>query len=335
MEPIVLITGFQPFGGETVNPSWEAVQRLPDKIGGFTLRKLQIPTVFEAAAQKVLAEAENCCPRVILSVGQAGGRKEITPERIGVNLRCASIADNAGNQPKGERIVPNAPDGIFSTCPVDAMAEAIREAGLPGRVSDSAGTFVCNDVLFTLLSHYKGTDTLVGFVHVPFLPEQGSPSLPLAETVKGLTAAVEAVWERLDWEDARNHLRAGGFTCVFRKGEQELTDTRRGVRPLLELLKSGEDFTGFSVADKVVGKASALLYCLLKVKRVYAPVISRPALGVLESRGIACEYDRLVEGIRNRTNTGPCPMEAATASLTDPAQAPEVLEKTLQALQKP
>ena len=122
MEPIVLITGFEPFGGETINPSWEAVQRLPERIGGFTLHKLQIPTVFEAAAQKVLSEAEGCQPRVILSVGQAGGRKEITPERIGVNLRRAATPDNAGNQPQGEGIVLNGPDGIFSTCPVEAMA---------------------------------------------------------------------------------------------------------------------------------------------------------------------------------------------------------------------
>ena len=334
MEPILLITGFEPFGGETINPSWEAVQRLPERIGGFTLHKLQIPTVFEAAAQKVLSEAEGCQPRVILSVGQAGGRKEITPERIGVNLRRAATPDNAGNQPQGEGIVLNGPDGIFSTCPVEAMAEAVRGAGLPGRVSDSAGTFVCNDVLYTLLSHYAGTDTLVGFVHVPWLPEQGSPSLPLMDTVKGLTAAVEAIWERLDWELAKHHLHAGGYTCVLRKGERELTDTRRGVRPLLELLKSREDFEGWSVADKVVGKASALLYCLLKVKRVYAPVISRSALEVLESHGIPCEYHRLVPGIRNRTGTGPCPMEAATANITDPKEAPEVLEKTLEALTK-
>lgn len=334
MEPTLLITGFEPFGGETVNPSWEAVRRLPDKIGGFTLRKLRIPTVFGSAPRQVLAEAERCHPQVILSVGQAGGRKEITPERIGVNLRRASIPDNAGNQPKGERIVPEAPDGIFSTCPVEAMAEAIRGAGLPGRVSDSAGTFVCNDVLYTLLANYAGTDTLVGFVHVPWLPEQGSPSLPLEDMGKGLTAAIEALWQRLDWELARRHLPAGGFTCVFRKGEQERTDTRRGVRPLLDFLQTGEDFEGWSVADKVVGKASALLYCLLHVRRVYAPVISRPALEVLESHGIACEYDQLVPGIRNRTNTGPCPMEAATADLSDPQKAPEVLEKALKALTK-
>ena len=124
MEPIVLITGFEPFGGETINPSWEAVQRLPERIGGFTLHKLQIPTVFEAAAQKVLSEAEGCQPRVILSVGQAGGRKEITPERIGVNLRRAATPDNAGNQPQGEGIVLNGPDGIFSTCPVEAIDPA-------------------------------------------------------------------------------------------------------------------------------------------------------------------------------------------------------------------
>ena len=251
-----------------------------------------------------------------------------------MNLRRAATPDNAGNQPQGEGIVLNGPDGIFSTCPVEAMAEAVRGAGLPGRVSDSAGTFVCNDVLYTLLSHYAGTDTLVGFVHVPWLPEQGSPSLPLMDTVKGLTAALEALWERLDWELAKHHLHAGGYTCVLRKGERELTDERRGVRPLLELLKSREDFEGWSVADKVVGKASALLYCLLKVKRVYAPIISRSALEVLESHGIPCEYHRLVPGIRNRTGTGPCPMEAATANITDPKEAPEVLEKTLEALTK-
>ena len=108
----------------------------------------------------------------------------------------------------------------------------------------------------------------------------------------------------------------------------------RGVRPLLALLRSGDECEGWSVADKVVGEASALLYCLLKVKRVYAPVISRSALEVLESHGIPCEYHRLVPGIRNRTGTGPCPMEAATANIIDPKEAPEVLEKTLEALTK-
>lgn len=193
MKKTLLITGFDPFGGENINPAWEAVQKLPDAVGEYVLCKLQIPTVFGLAAQAVLEATKNLHPDVILCIGQAGGRAAVTPERIGINLRSARISDNHGNQPIEEAIVPTGPDGLFATVPVQAMTDAITAAGLPGAVSNTAGTFVCNDTLYTLLHHFAGTPVKVGFIHVPYLPEQGTPSLPLADTVKALAAAITAI----------------------------------------------------------------------------------------------------------------------------------------------
>ena len=187
----LLITGFDPFGGEKINPAWEAVKQLPDRVGEYDLCKLEIPTVFGMAARRVLEAAEGFRPDVILCIGQAGGRAAVTPERIAVNIRDAKIADNAGNVPVGEFVDPDGPAAIFATIPVMKMAEAICAAGLPGAVSNSAGAFVCNDTLYLLLRHYEGTAVRVGFIHVPYLPEQGSPSLPLADTVRALVAAIE------------------------------------------------------------------------------------------------------------------------------------------------
>ena len=192
----LLITGFDPFGGASVNPAREAVMALPDVVGDYALTKLEIPTVFGLAAETVLRAAEALCPDVILCVGQAGGRASITPEVVAINLREASIPDNAGNQPKNMPVVENAPAAYFSTLPVRAMAEGVKAAGIPCSLSYSAGVFVCNDLLYTLLHHYDGTDTRVGFVHIPYLPEQageGVASLPLEDAVRGLTAAIQAI----------------------------------------------------------------------------------------------------------------------------------------------
>lgn len=189
----LLITGFDPFGGQHVNPSWEAVQQLPDRIGEYVLCKLEIPTVFGVAAQTVLDAAARCHPDVILCIGQAAGRSDVTPERIAVNIRDARIADNAGNQPDGIPIIENSPAAYLSTLPVKDMAKAIRDAQIPACVSNSAGTFVCNDTLYTLLHHFHGSATRVGFLHVPNLPDQGTPSLPLDAVVTALTAAISAL----------------------------------------------------------------------------------------------------------------------------------------------
>lgn len=192
MSKTLLITGFDPFGGETVNPAWEAVKRLPEQIGNYRLHKLQIPTVFGVGAQAVLDAAHTLHPNLILCIGQAGGRSAVTPERIAVNIRDAKIADNLGNQPIGERVVPEGPVAYFATVDVMAMAQAAQAKGLPAMVSNSAGAFVCNDVLYTLLYTFDGSDTKVGFIHVPWLPAQGTPSLPLEQTVAALEAMIES-----------------------------------------------------------------------------------------------------------------------------------------------
>lgn len=192
MKRKLLITGFDPFGGASINPAWEAVKLLPEEIADFEVHKLEIPTVFGLATEKVLEKALEINPDVILCVGQAGGRAAVTPERIGVNIRDAKIPDNAGNQPVGQFVAADGPAAYFATVPVMAMADAIRTEGLPGQVSNSAGAFVCNDTLYGLLHHYAGTHVKVGFIHVPWLPEQGSPSLPMESTAKALEAAIRA-----------------------------------------------------------------------------------------------------------------------------------------------
>lgn len=186
----LLITGFDPFGGSSINPSWLAVNMLSEQVGDYVLCKLPIPTVFGKAAELVLEKAAEFQPDLILCVGLASGRDAVTPERIAVNIRDTRIPDNEGNQPQGEFVIPNAPAAYFTTVPVKEMAEAIRNAQISGAVSNTAGAFVCNDVFYTLLHHYNGTDTKVGFIHVPNIPESGQPSLPLTQIVDAITVAI-------------------------------------------------------------------------------------------------------------------------------------------------
>ena len=189
----ILITGFQPFGGQSVNPAWEAVKKLPDVLGDKVLWKLEIPVTFGGAFDAVEAKAAEIDPDVILCVGQAGGRDAVTPERIAVNLQDASIPDNAGNQPVDLPVVADGANAYFTSLPVKAMAAAARALDIPCRLSCTAGTYVCNDVFYRLLHRYRDTVKRVGFVHVPFLPEQGSPNLPLDSIVRALQAMLEAI----------------------------------------------------------------------------------------------------------------------------------------------
>ena len=190
----LLITGFEPFGGESINPSWEAVSGLPSEIGGYELHKLLIPVTFGEAADRVTAFADEIKPDVIICVGQAGGRSAITPELVGINLRYASIPDNAGAKPEDEPIVQGGDTAIFSTLPVRKMAEAIAASGLPAKVSYSAGAYVCNDVLYTVLCRYKDSTARAGFIHIPYCTEQNKqPSMELNDIIKGLTVAIEAI----------------------------------------------------------------------------------------------------------------------------------------------
>ena len=193
----LLITGFDPFGGETVNPSWEAVSALPNALGHVALHKLRLPTVFTAAPDAVLERADLLRPDAVLSVGQAGGRDGVTVEMVALNLRHARIADNAGKTPQDEPIVPGGPAAYFATVPVRAMVSAVADGGIPCAASYSAGTFVCNEVLYTLLHRFAGGPIRAGFIHLPYLPQQaktGQPSMPPEQMTRALALAIEALF---------------------------------------------------------------------------------------------------------------------------------------------
>ena len=186
----ILLTAFDPFGGESVNASQEALEALPDSLAGITLHKLLLPTVFRLSGEQAIAAAERIKPDAILSLGQAGGRKALTPERIAVNLMDARIPDNAGFQPTDEPVVPGGPAAYFSTLPVKRMAAAINAAGLPAQVSNTAGTFVCNSLMYTLLrwAATHAPEVRCGFLHLPL-----AAGLDRYAALRGLEAALEVL----------------------------------------------------------------------------------------------------------------------------------------------
>lgn len=196
----ILLTGFDPFGGESINPALEAVKLVKAPIGAELVR-LEVPTVFGRSVATVLEAVRLHRPDAVVCVGQAAGRGEITPERVAINIADASIPDNEGNQPCDAPIIPEGENAFFSTLPVKAMAEAIRAAGLPASVSNTAGTFVCNQLMYGLLYHISREFPGMrgGFIHVPCIPEQAArmekpvPSLPLPEIVRGLEAALSVL----------------------------------------------------------------------------------------------------------------------------------------------
>lgn len=198
----LLLTAFDPFGGETVNPAQEAVKMVSSRVGNVEVIKCVVPTVFGKSIETVAAAIEDCRPDAVLCIGQAGGRADLTPERIAINLDDASIADNEGNRPVDTPIFPDGKPAYFSTLPVKAMVAAIRAAGIPASLSNAAGTFVCNHlmygVLYTLEKYYPGVRG--GFLHVPYIPSQvtggrGIPSMSAADIVRGLEAAIAAIGE--------------------------------------------------------------------------------------------------------------------------------------------
>lgn len=196
----ILVTAFDPFGGESINPAQQAVERLDQNIGCHEIHKLIVPTVFDHAAELVIAEMECIRPDAVICVGQAGGRRAVTPERVAINIKDASLKDNIGQQPEDEPVVPGGPAAYFSSLPIKKMVQAIREAGFAGDVSNSAGTFVCNSLLYSVL-HYAALHMpkiRAVFIHVPYIPEQTAeknnvPSMPLDDIVAALSAAIECL----------------------------------------------------------------------------------------------------------------------------------------------
>ncbi|QCR36745.1 pyroglutamyl-peptidase I [Nissabacter sp. SGAir0207] len=203
----VLVTGFEPFGGERLNPSWEVVRRLHDmELGRAHIVARQLPCVFHHALEALHAAIEETQPRLVLAVGQAGGRAEISLERVAINVDDARIPDNQGQQPVDEPVVPGGPAAYFSLLPIKAIVTGLREAGIPAAVSQSAGTYVCNHVMYGLLHHLhsRGNSRIKGgFIHIPYLPEQaahhpGAPSMAASTvlTALELTIAIALSTER-------------------------------------------------------------------------------------------------------------------------------------------
>ena len=197
----ILVTGFDPFGGEEVNPAYEAVKLLPDKIAGSDIIKVEIPTVFSKSTIVTEEAIKEHNPDIVLNVGQAGGRSSITVEKVAINLAEARIPDNEGEQPLDEKLREDGETAYFATIPVKAMVKNIRDHGIPANISYTAGTYVCNSIMYNVLymTSKKYTNIRAGFIHVPFATEQvadkpeGVPSMSVETIAKAIEYAIEAI----------------------------------------------------------------------------------------------------------------------------------------------
>lgn len=211
----ILVTGFDPFGGEKVNPALEAVKSLPSEIHGAEIHWVEIPTVFYRSAEVLEAEIVRFQPDAVLCIGQAGGRASLTPERVAINQDDARIPDNQGNQPVDTPIRLDGQAAYFSTLPIKAMVQAIKEEGLPATVSNTAGTFVCNHLMYQALylADKKFANMRAGFMHIPYMTEQvinksNTAFMNLTDIVRGIEAAIGAI---VDYKDKDIKL-VGGTT---------------------------------------------------------------------------------------------------------------------------
>ena len=198
----VLVTGFDPFGGESINPAWEAVKVIKDEIAGAKIVKMQIPTVVGKSIAKIHDKMVEINPDIVIAVGQAGGRFGVTPERVAINVTDARIPDNEGNQPIDEPIFADGDAAYFSNLPVKAMVQEIKNAGYPTSLSNTAGTYICNHVMYGILYYIQKEFPNVrgGFIHVPFAASQvvnkpNTPSMAIADITAAIEAAIKAAVE--------------------------------------------------------------------------------------------------------------------------------------------
>ncbi len=198
----VLVTGFDPFGGESINPAWEAVKVIKDEIAGAEVIKMQIPTVVGKSIAKIHEKMAEINPDIVIAVGQAGGRFGVTPERVAINVTDARIPDNEGNQPIDEPIFADGDVAYFSNLPVKAMVQAIKDAGYPSVLSNTAGTYICNHVMYGVLYYIQKEfqNARGGFIHVPYAASQvvnkpNTASMAIADITVSLEAAIKAAVE--------------------------------------------------------------------------------------------------------------------------------------------
>jgi pyroglutamyl-peptidase len=199
-----LVTGFDPFGGEEVNPSSLAVGRLPRSVGEVEVMTAVLPTSYATSAKVLKAAMDDVRPDIVLCVGQAGGRTDLCLERVGINVQDARIPDNDRQQPIDVAIVEGGPAAYFSNLPIKACVAEMRKAGLPAIVSNTAGTFVCNHILYSLMDIIaKKPGVRGGFLHIPYVPEQaarlgGAPSMAVYDMVRGIEIILETAAGRTE-----------------------------------------------------------------------------------------------------------------------------------------
>ena len=196
----ILVTAFEPFGGEGLNPSEMVLHDLPNQIFGHSIHKLLLPVEFRRAPEEAIAEYDRLSPDAVIMLGQAGGRSAVTPESTGRNIMNAAEPDNAGYKPDHQPITEGGPEQLCSTLPVQKIIDSVRSLGIPCERSDSAGEFVCNCLLYSMLDHNKG-EVPTGFIHMPYIKEQGhddAPAMELADMEKGIFAAIEAVASKME-----------------------------------------------------------------------------------------------------------------------------------------
>jgi pyroglutamyl-peptidase len=192
----VLVTGFEPFGEEKINPSWEAVKELPEEISKAEIVKHELPVSFKKVKEILPNLIDEVKPDIIILTGQAGGRTNITVERVAVNVMDSKKEDNDGYKPEDEPIYENAPAAYFATIPVKRIVKALRENKIPAMVSNTAGTYVCNTAMYVALHHIavNNLNAKAGFIHVPYIPEQvlekAQPSMSLEMIRKAIEIAV-------------------------------------------------------------------------------------------------------------------------------------------------
>lgn len=212
----ILLTGFEPFAGETINPSLEVVKRLEEETwGNIEINLVQLPVVFGESVERVKAAIAEFEPDIVIAIGQAGGRSAISIERVAINIDDASITDNAGNQPIDQTIRSESPAAYFSTLPIKKMMKAGQDAGVPTIISNSAGTYVCNHLMYGILDILTGSNKLGGFIHIPYLPEQvvskpNQPSMSLEMLLKGFKAIIAAVDESWHKQGGKDEKLIGG-----------------------------------------------------------------------------------------------------------------------------
>jgi pyroglutamyl-peptidase len=198
----ILLTGFEPFAGEAINPSWELVKSFHGHIlGDYEVQSLELPCVFHEALSDLTSAIARLKPDFVFCLGQAGGRAELSLERVAINIDDARIPDNQGKQPIDAAINPKGSAAYFTNMPIKAMLKAMKEAGVPTAISQTAGTFVCNHVFYGLMDYIHGDSTKGLFIHIPYLPEQAAkqpintPSMSLETMRRGLNVAMQVAIE--------------------------------------------------------------------------------------------------------------------------------------------